>query len=52
MASRSGHDTAQVLGVLAHAKIADHLASGPKTAAELAALTSALAVIAVHFTVV
>lgn len=31
----------QVLGVLAHAKVADHLASGPKTAAELAPLTGA-----------
>jgi hypothetical protein len=29
----------QVLGDLAHAKIANHLASGPKTAAEVAALT-------------
>ena len=31
----------QVLGVLAHAKIADHVATGPKTAAELASLTGA-----------
>ena len=31
----------QVLGVLAHARIADHLATGPKTAAELASLTGA-----------
>jgi hypothetical protein len=31
----------QVLGVLAHARIADHLATGPKTAADLASLTGA-----------